>query len=359
MDLHAVVHRPGVFDLLAIGDGSSGQGQASTDRLFAAWMNIALIAYVGRDDERCLGHVLAHVELRVANFRPDAIRRLLNDGLIRRDLHDQERKIALPERVSPILDHRRKQFAILKGAGRVRLTLIPNCARDRIGSQRRDHRVVEHAGPLGLGNVLQIGMRLDRLLAHPLLGGRAADVRGNQAQRDAELLLQVAAKEVANRRKITHRLRACRDPSTDHIRLGLVRSLARHGEQPCIIVGRLGDRVAAAVTLLERPLHVRLTATDPDFADQDVFHLDFVLTLRDRHHVRSAGGQRRQLNTPAPVFRHCRDFLAGKADRDFFVLVSGAPNRHFGFLLQHGVIRKQRVGLDRGPRRRGHKESQQ
>jgi hypothetical protein len=93
---------------------------------------------------------MADVRLGIANLGPNAVRRFLHDRLVGRDLHDQEREIALAERVPPIGNHGRQQGSILIRASGVRFALIPDGALNGVRRQGRDHGIVEHAGALRL-----------------------------------------------------------------------------------------------------------------------------------------------------------------------------------------------------------------
>ncbi len=82
-------------------------------------------------------------QLRLAQLRPGALRRLLLDRHERGELDEEERELALAPVLAPVADHRRQQGLVFMGAPGVRFALVPDRAADRIGNQRGDHAVVE------------------------------------------------------------------------------------------------------------------------------------------------------------------------------------------------------------------------
>src|SRR5205814_6973319 len=103
--------------------------------------------------------------------------------------------------------------AILVSVAGVALALIPDRPLDAVVDERRDHAVVEGRGLVGaLGRVdLEAGRR-EGGLAHPRLDARAAPARVDQPDRRLQILLQVAAKEIADRGEAADRLGIRFDP---------------------------------------------------------------------------------------------------------------------------------------------------
>ena len=88
------------------------------------------------------------------------------------------------------------------------------------------------------------------------------------------------------------------------------------------------------MALLDRHLHVGLAGSQPDFADQHIFHGQRVLAL-DRQRHRVAGGKLVQFDAPLP-FRISGDrfALSRDADGDAFPRICPAPYRQQTVTLQ-------------------------
>ena len=84
------------------------------------------------------------------------------------------------------------------------------------------------------------------------------------------------------------------------------------------------DDLLRIIALIHGPLHVRLAASDPDFAHEDIGDLDRVLA-GDRQFERTARLQRRELGAKATIFARRGDGLILERDRYLFAVGSGAP----------------------------------
>ena len=100
--------------------------------------------------------------------------------------------------------------------------------------------------------------------------------------------MQVASEVIADGGKRRGALRRTFFPSGLHVGQGRVNFRARRGEEADHRVFRAGDLGLGIVRLVEPPLHIRLTAADPDLSDQHVLQFDLVLAV-DGERERAAG----------------------------------------------------------------------
>ena len=186
---------------------------------------------------------------------------------------------------------------------------------------------------------LQLLVGGELVALHPGLGGAAAPGVIDQADRHAERLVELPAEEIADGRKIAHRVGRAGGPLAVEVPLWLLRAHLRHRDQAD--VGKLCGRLleVGVVGVVDAPLHVRLAGTDPDLADEHVVERDRVLAL-DGERVRAA------------VFLHGieehvphavgagggRVGLAAERYRDRLARISLAPDFVLDALLEHHVV---------------------
>ena len=87
--------------------------------------------------------------LGLPQFGPSGFSRIRQDRMEPGYLGDVEGEVVAPG-LTPVDDHRRHLVLVAKGFVGIGLTLVPDHARDAIGHDRVDHRVVEDAGQVGL-----------------------------------------------------------------------------------------------------------------------------------------------------------------------------------------------------------------
>ena len=213
----------------------------------------------------------------------------------------------------PGLDHGTKDPLVglrLTGVG---FALIPDCSAHRITDERGDHAIPIHVGPVGpdrgeparvltklrgdglvlfdLESGLDLldggGASLDargflgvevlrirnvgiHALRTPGLGARAADGSVDHADRLLDVGAQFAGEEKSGRGEALDGIRSGEFPGTLHVIGGLGLGRAGDGEDAEAGVGGAGLGIRGGGGVLDDPIHVRLTGTDPDFADDDV-----------------------------------------------------------------------------------------
>ena len=93
------------------------------------------------------------LSLGLAQERPRAAVRLVRLEVGK--LHPIEGNVSLTERLPPLRDHGREQGAVLRGATRVGLTLIPDRPAQREGEDRVNHPVIESGRGVGMPRTLR------------------------------------------------------------------------------------------------------------------------------------------------------------------------------------------------------------
>src|SRR5439155_16712743 len=81
--------------------------------------------------------------IAVAGRGRDFLEGTLLISVPRRELHGEEREVALAPIVPPVADQVSKQLPVLPGAVGIGFALIPDGAFDGVGNQRRYHAVVK------------------------------------------------------------------------------------------------------------------------------------------------------------------------------------------------------------------------
>ena len=136
------------------------------------------------------------------------------------------------------------------------------------------------------------------IAANPRLARRAAPRVVDQADRHIELIVQLAAKEIADGRKALRRFRRANFPLAVEIldRRLAARLLHAHETNLRMIGGR--NFQVAVRRQRQRPLHIRLARAEPHFADEDVVHLQPILAAFDDQLQRLADRQRLERHAP-------------------------------------------------------------
>jgi len=116
------------------------------------------------------------------------------------------------------------------------------------------------------------GFSRRRFRARPGFRRCAAPGGVNQAHGDIEVLVQLAAEEIGHGGEVRHRLGAARDPLVIRraVFLGRFGGLSRDIEKAQVRILRFGDLLFGVSRVRHRPLHVGLTRSHPDLADEDV-----------------------------------------------------------------------------------------
>ena len=338
--------------------------------------------------------------LRLAQFGPVAVSRLLRLIGEVGQLHPVEGEFANAPFVAPAFDHEGKQRAVLQRPAGVGLPLIPDRSPDAVADRGGEHAGMDVARPgvashvafgiarlirgrlsfclgllggslpllhllvvVGLGSGeggFQLGppclerleafVSRDLLALHPGLRSAAPPGIIDQADRHTERLLQLAAEVIARSRKRPDGLWRADLPRAIEISLWFLRALDRHVDQPDR--GECGRRPLqiGIPALVNAPLHVRLPGADPHLADQHIVERNGVLPL-DSQRVRAAVGHHRiEEHLPLPVRSSLRGVgLRAERHGDSLSRLSLAPDPVADPLLQHHVIAEHVVERDIGP----------
>ena len=352
-------------------------------------MDVHFIADIGDDGHADVREFLRGEPLRFAEFRPIAVAGFgLNFGK-RRELHAEKSEVADAPVAPPVGDHVGVEGAVFVRAAGVGFALVPDGAANAEGDDRRDHRVVEFgrfpvgaAGrttggflPLGreLGGVgIELGLGFlrafqgggvavedvafvgriarEHVVAHPDLGRRTAPRRVNQPDRHLERLFQIASKIITNGREARRAARIAGGPTTFDVRQRRVGLDARDGEKTDVRIGGSRDVRLRLERLAQRPLHVRLPAANPHFADEYVLELHARLARDREHGRRGGGGERLEFHGPLGAARGGGGLLTLELHRDLLAVVGPAPDRERDALLQDHVIGENRRQLHVGER---------
>src|SRR5688572_24943806 len=106
-------------------------------------MNVLGIADISDDGHTDVRKCFGGETLCFTKFSPGAVPGLIFDGHERRELHGKEGEVALAPVATPVADHVDEKRPILFGATCVGFALIPNCAFDGVGNQRRNHTLIK------------------------------------------------------------------------------------------------------------------------------------------------------------------------------------------------------------------------
>ena len=172
--VHRLVARAVVDDVLVERLGERLPREPSANRLLVLGMDVVR-PRPGRSITAwpVWGNSLERHRLGFAELGPGAVARLIPLGQEVGELHPIKREIALPPVVAPVLDHQRKQLAILVSPTDVRFALIPDHAANRVGHDRLEPAVVEVCRPILIDDrIAPPGLvRRLRCAAPPRVGG--------------------------------------------------------------------------------------------------------------------------------------------------------------------------------------------
>ena len=221
--------------------------------------------------------------------------------------------------------------------------------------------VGERLLPTG-GDGGEVGIGRERGRTHPRLDRRAAPGAVHDAHGHAEFLKNIAGEEIAHGSKCADGLRRGRLPAIGldgfHGRGGAGLLDPHVADQREIRGGDFsGGVLHAAAGLpgagpgLDGELHVGLTRTEPNFADDDVAHGERIFSGDGQVHPDGARRQCVEIDDPTAIGPGGRAAgLFAQRDRDFFAGIGATPDGHGLVALQHGMIREERrerdVGLD-------------
>ena len=379
-------------DLHAVVFGERQTHEAISDVAFVARMNVAAFADVDDDGLAAVLDGVLRLRLAFAQFSPGAVAGL---GLLRHEigeLHPVEGEIALLPLVAPVLDHEREEVAVFIGAGGIAFALIPDGAFDAVADRGEQNAVVDVAGAVVAGKLLQRALRgafaelglfrlrfvsalfpggeagfvallggiageilltrrpavhegfeasilLQHIAAHPGLRGAAAPRVVDQTHRHIERLMQRAAEEKAHTAEFAHiGWRALR-PRAFEVILRLLRADLRHGDEADVWELRRGDLQIGVIALRDAPLHVRLAGADPHLADEDVFELHLVGALDAHRRGFRAGRHGIEFHGPLALRIGLAGLgLAAESDSDLRAGRVPAPDRVRLLLLKHHVV---------------------
>src|SRR4051794_32559835 len=108
----------------------SAEGQTFAGFLLVTGMDIIGVARIYRDRKAGVRSICRRESLGFAYVGPGVIDRNIAMMLINGQADYVKRKVSLAEQPAPIGDHYRKQATILRGMFLIRLSLVPDCARD-------------------------------------------------------------------------------------------------------------------------------------------------------------------------------------------------------------------------------------
>ena len=204
------------------------------------------------------------------------------------------------------------------------------------------------------------------LLGDPRLDACAAPRRINQTNRNIQILMQLARKEIGRRAETVRHLRGADDPAAaKRIRRVFLQLVQRHTSRliriaDFRIVGRrhflfaILRGPAAAERLADRHFHVRLACAQPHVADDDIDQLDGIVPfLREEGERLLSGFLRSEHGAPFALrVRLDRHRFVSKRRRDILFRGSRPEKRDRRALLQHHVRREHGIESHIGHRPR-------
>ena len=148
---------------------------------------------------------------------------------------------------------------------------------------------------------LEFFIRFECVALHPRLCGTPAPRIVDKAHRHAECLLKLAAKEIADCRKVCHCFRRADSPLAVKVGLWLLRPDLWNREetdrgQLCRCLFKVG-----IVCAVDAPLHVGLASTHPHLADEHIVKRNCVLPFHRERMWSAVFSHRIQKHTPHSV----------------------------------------------------------
>ena len=376
--------------LFAVGVLEREQSETCADVLFVARVNVAEIA-----DVVCDGHCGVFVLIRefLLGFPED--REAVRVAVVERGkLYEVERHVGFVELFAPGCDKSFHLFVVKCAVTHIGAALIPDCAFECEFEQRVDHCVEQHGrllvivktqavretGQVGksflvrggdfcfrnpffhIGNGFFVGgvalfrsgnVGEERIVdaaqfrlggetagAGPRFNACSAPVDGDQADRDVERLVEIAAEEVCDGGEVADAARRADLPaSAGDIVLRL------HGGAVEIAVentdrGQIGflDFLTGVVGIVQSPFHVGLTGTDPDVADDNVFKPDLIFPFDDQVGTFEVRFHGIQSDLPFSVCGSGFLRLPLECHCDFFPVVRPSPDICLGVPLEDHVV---------------------
>ena len=174
----------------------------------------------------------------------------------------------------------------------------------------------------------------------PGLDTGAAPRGMQQTNRNAQLLMNLAAKEIARRRKSTHGFRRADVPASLALGLRFLVSHARRLEHTNFRIVRGVFFFLKIFRRFNRHLHVRLSGTEPDFAHEHILDVNGLIARFHKEHLRFS----RSLHLveanhklPRSIRLNCL-LLTRKGNRHLSARISPSPNRKLLIPLQHHAV---------------------
>ena len=289
------------------------------------------------------------------------------------ELDPIEREVALTEDFAPFANHRLLLVVVEFAFAGVRATLVPDGAADRVIFPRREHRVVHAAAFVPIFSAVagreELFADFDRFrnfvptgVRNPAVDVRAAPVGVDEADRNVQLFVETNREvETASGAVFLDAVLADAPTVRREVLLffGLndVMRAVEANEAVIAVDFGFGAGEARLAPRVERLLHVRLAAADPNFADENVREGDFVFAFDDEVARFERRRLRREINFPSAVFSGGRfRGRSGESNGNLFAGVGPTPNADRFVALENGgvaeALRKGNVGAGRGRERR-------
>ena len=261
---------------------------------FILRVNILLVAEVDIDRHHSTRDVVRDPLHGLADDWPATVfhgDRLL--GHEARKLDNDERKFAAPGLV-PSLNHVAEDPLVGNGLTSVGLALVPDSALKAVANEGMHHPVPIHVRAVGPGRLsLRVSLGLGSTCRHggvflllPTLGVRlriihaagapgfragAADRGDNHTNGLLELSADGGSEIISGGGETSNGVRASDFPGTLDVFDGSSGRDALDKEDADAVIARLGDGFFRGKGGTDSPVHIGLTGTHPDFADDDVF----------------------------------------------------------------------------------------
>ena len=360
-------------------------------------MDVLGVAEVDRD-----GHAGLREFQRLHHRLADAGPAFAGRGVVRK-LHPSERNFVLPQG-APARDELGELLVVESGVAGVAFALIPEHAAQGVGDEV-DHLAVEEAswsalefahrqriagrrgyegGAVGLGFgdggfpgshllleefgrllfiegevvlhlSVEVGFRLRigglRLGGDPGFDGRAADGSVDQADGDADFLMDLATKEIEDGGEATDVVGRASAPCTFAFGGrggGVGRGFLVMTDQRVVRSGLLGVEVIRG---LDGHRHVRLARAEPDFAHEYVFYFELMSFLAGHDECPRFGGGLEGIELEHPLAVGIRGGglgLASEGDGHGLARIGPTPDGHGLLALENHVVGDRRGQAEAG-----------
>ena len=138
--------------MLSISNRQGAKGKPSSDFFFIFRMDVGRIANVNSHGYATIGQVFCRHCLGLSNFRPFTLTRYIRSFSKISKGNNVESEIAYSKARAPVLNHGRKQIAVLEGTIRIAFALVPDNSFDGKGNKWCDHPIVKHRGDIWVSN---------------------------------------------------------------------------------------------------------------------------------------------------------------------------------------------------------------